>query len=87
MLIGGDNGTSEYRLMEEDKEGDLDITVEEDERNKQGRPLIDWVKSVAWRLPSSEVYEDWEEDEEVDCIDLYASGDEGGNGSEDSDDV
>jgi len=38
-------------------------------------------------LPNAEVYKEWEEDEEVDFIDLYESGDEGGNGSEDSDEV
>jgi len=33
MPIGGDNGTSEYRLTEEYMEGDLDMTVREDERD------------------------------------------------------
>jgi len=52
--------------------------------------LIDWVKPVEWLLPNAEVYEEWEEDEEdgdVDFIDLYESGDEGGNGLEDSDEA
>jgi len=90
MPIGGEDSTSEYRLMEEDMEGDLDITVREDELDEKGRPLIDWVKPVKWLGPNAEVYEECEEDEEdedVDFIDLYESGDEGGNGSEDSDEV
>jgi len=71
-------------------EGDLDMTVREDELDETGRPLIDWVKPVEWLLPNVEVYEDWEEDEEdeeVDFSNLYESGDKGGNGSEDSDEV
>jgi len=71
-------------------EGDLDMTVREDELDEKGRPLIDWVKPVEWLLPNAEVYEEWEEDEEdedVDFIDLYESDDAGGNGSEDSDEV
>ena len=90
MPIGGGDSTSEYRLMEEDLAGDLDMTVREDERDEKGRPFIDWVKPVEWLLPNAEVYEGWEADEEeqdVDFIDLYESGDEGGNGSEDSDEV
>jgi hypothetical protein len=88
--IGEEDGTSEYRLTEEDMEGDLDMTVREDELDEKGRPLIDWVKPVEWLLPNAEVYEEWEEDEEdedVDFIDLYESGDEDGNGSEGSDEV
>jgi len=38
---GGDDGTSEYRLTEEDMERDLDTTVREDERDEKDRPLID----------------------------------------------
>jgi len=90
MPIGADDATSEYRLMEEDMEGDLNMTVWEDELDEKGRPLIDWGKPVEWLLPNAEVYEEWEEDEEdedVDFIDLYVSGDKGGNGSEDSDEV
>ncbi len=90
MPIGGEDRTSEYRLTEEDMAGDLDMTVREDELDAKGRPLIDWVKPVEWLLPNSEVYEEWEEDEEdadVDFIDLYESGDEGGNDSEDFDEV
>jgi len=71
-------------------EGDLDMTVREDKLDEKGRPLIDWVKPVQWLLPNAEVYEEWEEDEEdedVDFIDLYESGDEGGNGPEDSNKV
>jgi len=48
------------------------------------------VKSVEWLLPNAKIYEKLEvdeEDEHVDFIDLYESGDEGGNGSEDSDEV
>ena len=41
MPVGGDDGTTEYRLMEEDMEGDLDLTVREDELDEKGRPLID----------------------------------------------
>jgi len=41
MPIGGEDSTSEYRLTEEDIEGDLDMTVREDELNEKGRPLID----------------------------------------------
>jgi len=87
MPIGGEYSTSEYRLTEEDMEGDLDMTVREDELNEKARPWIDWVKPVEWLLPNAEVWEDWEENEEdkdVDFIDLEESGDEGGNGSEDS---
>jgi len=90
MPIGEEDSTSESRLKEEDREGDLDITVREDELDDKRRPLIDWVKPVEWLLPNAEVYEEWEEDEEdddVDFIDLYESGDEGGNGLEDSDEV
>jgi len=90
MPISGDDGTSEYRLTGEDMEEDLDMTVREDERDEKGRSLIDWVKPVEWLLPNAEVYEEWEEDEEdedVDFIDLYESGDEGGNASEDSEEV
>jgi len=46
------------------------------------------VKPVEWLLRNAEVYKDWEEDEEdedVNFIDIYESGDDGGNGSEDSD--
>jgi len=48
------------------------------------------VKPVEWLLRHAEVYKECEEDEEdenVNFIDLYESGDEGGNGSEDSDEV
>ena len=88
--IGGDHFTSEYRLVEEDMEGDLDMTVREDELNEKGRPLFDWVKPVAWLLQNAELYQEWEEDEEDedgDFINLYESADEVGNGSEDSDKV
>ena len=83
MPIGGDDCTSGYRLTEEDMEGDLDMTVREDEFDEKRRPLIDWVKPVECLLPNAEVYKEWEEDEEdqdVDFIDIYESGDEGGNG-------
>jgi len=66
------------------------MTVRDDELDEKGRPLIDWVKPGEWLLPNAEVYEKWkedEEDEDVDSIDLYESRDEGGNGSEDSDEV
>jgi len=71
-------------------EGDLDTTVHEEELDAKGKPLIDWVKPVEWLLPNAETYEEWEEDEidkDVEIIDLYDSGDENGNGSEDSDEV
>jgi len=71
-------------------EGDLDMTVREDELHENGRPLIDWVKPVEWLLPNAEIYEEWEEDaedEDVEFIDLYESADEGGNGSEGSDEA
>jgi len=71
-------------------EEDLDMTVSEDELNEKGRPLFDWVKPVEWLLPNAEVYKEWEEDEEDedgDFIDLNESGDEVGNGSEDSHEV
>jgi len=48
------------------------------------------VNPVEWLLPHAGVYQDREvdeEDEHVRFIDLYESGDEGGNGSEDSDKV
>ena len=63
-------------------EGDLDMTVREDELDEKGQHLIDWVKPVGWLWPNAEVYEAWEvdgEDEDVDLIDLYASGNAGGN--------
>jgi len=41
MRIGGAERTSEYRLTQEDMEGDLDMTVREDEHDEKGRPLID----------------------------------------------
>ena len=44
--ISAEDSTSEYRLTEEDMEGDLDMTVREDELDEKGRPLIDWVKPV-----------------------------------------
>jgi hypothetical protein len=90
MPTGGEVPTSEYRLTAEDMEGDLDMTVREDELDSKGRPLIDWMKPVEWLLPNAEVYEEWEQDEEdqdVPFVDLYESGDEDGNGSEDSDEV
>jgi len=90
MPNGREDRTSEYRLRVEDMEGDLDMTVREDELDEKGRPLIDGVKPVGWLLPNAEAYEKWaedEEDEDVDFIDIYESGDEGGNGSEDSDEV
>jgi len=90
MPIGGEDSTSEYRLTEEDIEGDLDMPVPEDVIDQKSRPLIDWVKPVEWLLPNAEVHEECEEDEEdedADFIDLYESGDEGGNGSEDSEEV
>jgi len=90
MPIGGEDNTSEYRLTEKDIEGDLDMTVREDELDEKGTPLIDWVKPVEWLVPGGEVYEEWEADEEdkdVDFIDLYESGYEGGNSSEDADEV
>ena len=33
--IGGDEGTSVYRLTEEEMEGDLDMTVREDELDEK----------------------------------------------------
>jgi len=68
MPIGGDDGTCEYRLTEEDMEGDLDMTVREDELDEKGRPLIDWVNPVEWLLPNAEVYgeEEIEEDDDED---------------------
>jgi len=90
MPIGRELSPSEYRLTEEDMEGDLEMTVREDELAEKGRPLIDWVKPAEWLLPNAEVYEGWEEDEEdedVNPIALYESGDEDGNGSADSDEV
>jgi len=71
-------------------EGDLDMKVREDEVDEKSSPLIAWVKPVEWLLPNAEVYQEWDEDEEdedIDCIDLYESGNEGGNGLEDSDEV
>ncbi|PUU72836.1 hypothetical protein B9Z19DRAFT_1069456 [Tuber borchii] len=70
MPTGGEDCTSEYQLTAEDMEGDLDMRVQEDELNEKA------------------VYEKWEEDEEdqdVDFIDLYESDEEDGNSSEDSD--
>jgi len=90
MTTGEEDRTSEFRLPAEDMEGDLDMTVQEDELDAKGRPLIDWVKPVDWLLANAEVYEGWEEDEEdqdVDFIDLYESDEEDGNSSEDSDEI
>ena len=92
MPIGEDNSTYEYRLTVENMEEDLDIMIQEDELNKKGSPLIDWVKPVEWLLSNAKVYEKWEEneqdeeDEDNDFIDLYESGNEDGNCSDDSDD-
>jgi len=36
MPIHGENRTSEYRLTEEDREGDLEMTVGEDELDEKG---------------------------------------------------
>jgi len=90
MPIGGVVSTSEYRLTEEDMEGDLNMTVREHERDERGKPLIDWVKPDECLLPNAEVYKEWgedEQDDDVNFINLYESGDEGGNASEDSDEV
>jgi len=90
MTTGGEDRTSEFRLTAEDMEGDLDMTVREDELDEKGRPLIDWVKPVEWLLPNAEVYEECEEEEEdqdVDFIILYESDEEDGNSSEDSDEI
>ena len=90
MHTSREDHTSEYRLTEKDMEGDLDTTVREEELDSKGKPLIDWVKPVEWLLPNAETYEEWEEDEidkDVEIIDLYDSGDENGNDSEDSDEV
>ena len=47
------------------------------------------MKPDKWLLPKVEVHEEWEEDEDqdVDFLDLYESGEEDGNGSEDSDEI
>ena len=69
-------------------EGDLDLTVREDELDEKCRPLIHLVKPVEWLGLNAEVNKEWEEDEEdedVNFMDLDESGDNGGNGSEDSD--
>ena len=58
MPIGGEDSTYEYRLTEQDMEGDLDMTVREDVLDQKGRTLIDWVKPVEWLLPNAEVYEE-----------------------------
>ena len=42
--ISGDDCTSQYRLTEEDMKGDLDMTLQEDELDEKGKPLIDRVK-------------------------------------------
>ncbi|PUU80000.1 hypothetical protein B9Z19DRAFT_1124330 [Tuber borchii] len=87
---GGEDRTSEYQLTAEDMEGDLDMTVGEDELNEKYSPLIDWVKPVGGLWPNVEVYEEWKEDEEdqdVDFMDLYESDEEDGNGSEDSEEI
>ena len=62
----------------------------EEELDAKGKPLIDWVKPVKWLLPKAEAYEEWEEDEvdeDLEIIDLYDSENKNGNGSEDSDEV
>ena len=53
--IGGEDSTFEYRLTEEDMEGDLDMSVCEDELDEKGTLLIDWVKPVQWLLPNAEL--------------------------------
>ncbi|RPA88434.1 hypothetical protein L873DRAFT_1849712 [Choiromyces venosus 120613-1] len=85
MPTSGKDSTFEYRLMKEDMEGDLGMTVREEEFDAKSRPLIDWVKPVECLMPNAEVYEECEEDEDVDFVDLYES-DEASNGGEDSDD-
>jgi len=35
MPIGGDDGTSDYRLTQEEMEGDLDMRVPENELNEK----------------------------------------------------
>ena len=50
----------------EDLDGDLDMTIQEEELDEKSRPLIDWVKPVEWVLPNMEVHEEWEEDEDQD---------------------
>jgi len=55
MPIAGRDGTSDYRLTEEDMERDLDMRVRKDELDEKGRLLIDWVKPVEWLLPNVEV--------------------------------
>jgi len=88
--ISGDHGSSEDRLTKQDMEGDLKMTVREDERDEKGGPLIHGVKPLEWFLPNVEVYGEWEgdeQDDDVDIIDLYVAGDEGGNGSDNSDKI
>ena len=58
MPIGGEDTTSESRSTKEDMEGDLDMTVREDELDEKGRLLIHWVKPVEWVLPNAVVYEE-----------------------------
>jgi len=41
MTTGREDRTSEFRLTVEDIEGDLDMTVREDELDEKSRPLID----------------------------------------------
>jgi len=90
MSIGGDNSTTQQRMTGENMEGDLDMTVRVDKLDEKGTPLIHSVKHFQLHLRNAEVYEEWEqdaEDEDVNCIDIYESGEEGGKGSEDSDEV
>ncbi|KAG0636534.1 hypothetical protein HOY80DRAFT_1088330 [Tuber brumale] len=90
MLTDTTDHTSDFLLMERDIEADLDMTVLEEELNKKGRPLINWVKPIEWLLLNAEIYEEWEEgeeDEDDDFVDLYGSAHRDGNSWEDSDRV
>jgi len=51
-------------------EADLDMKGREEELDEKGRSLIDQVKPVEWLLPNTEVYEEWEENEEDEDVDL-----------------
>ncbi|PUU82644.1 hypothetical protein B9Z19DRAFT_1120410 [Tuber borchii] len=90
MPTGREDLTTESQLTAEDNEGDLDMTVRESGLDAKGRTLIDWVKPHEWLLPDAEVYEEWEEDEQnqdVDFMDLYDSEKEDRNAAEDSDEI
>ncbi|KAG0644773.1 hypothetical protein HOY80DRAFT_1027554 [Tuber brumale] len=72
MLTATEECTSEFQLVEGDRESDLDIMP------------IEWLLPNA---EVSEEWEEGEEDKDVDLVNLCRSADRDSNGSEDSDGI